>query len=69
MIINGICSNISRYSVYHATKSAGIKAIFGGFRALMGSLVVGSKGAQMLGSESLEPDETKFWEGAGLDIH
>ena len=43
--MNGIGSNLSHYIVYNATKSAEINAIFGGFRAL-----VGSKGFQMLDS-------------------
>ena len=41
-----------------------MKASFGGFRAL-----VGSQGAKMLGSQSLELTEKKFREGADLDIH
>ena len=45
IIMNSIGSNLPHYTVYNATKSAEIKAIFGGFRAL-----VGSKGLQMLDS-------------------
>ena len=64
MIINSICINSSQFSVSHVTKSAGIKAVFGCSRALLGS-----RGAQMLGAQSLELDEIKFWEGADLDTH
>ena len=63
MFINSICINSSHFSVSHVTKSAGIKAV-GCSRALLGS-----RGAQMLGSQSLELDETKSWEGADLDTH
>ena len=64
MIINSICLNSSHYSVSHATKSAGINAVFGCSWALLGS-----RGAKMLGSQFLEMDETKFWEEADLDTH
>ena len=45
-------------------KNAGSKPILGGFWALMGS-----QDAQMLALQSLELDETNFWEEVGLDIH